>query len=292
MTPRLSVSIPTYQAGRFLRRTLSALCAQSEPSLEILVCDDHSSDATLDIARSQDDARVRVIENGERLGLAANWNRAVAEATGEFVCLFGQDDTADAEWAGTLCDRLAAHPSAGMVFGRRRFVFDDDQSRATLGEFFEQRYPAMLAPFYATLDRLADDLVPAELMLEAAMQHRFEINLIGEPSFVVFRRTHSAAIGGFDTTMRQLIDWEFWTRFFAVGPIVTVREVLGSYHLHADGASTENAPLAKHYRELDYLLGVVLPRFAAHLDAGQTAALIGRRAEARQLAIEHERRDD
>ena len=283
----LSVCIPTWNAEAQIARTITSLLAQRETDLDIHICDDASSDATVELARGFDDARISVHENRERLGLAGNWNRALSHARGELLCLFGQDDVAYPNWASELVGLLDRTPQAGLAFGRRDFVFDDEVSRETLEPFFAKEYPEKLAPFY----RRIEELVPTRLIVEEAMRYRFEINLIGEPSFVVFRASHPATKTGFARELGQLIDWEFWTRFFLSGPIAQSPNKVGAYHLHAKGASFGNTALAVHYREVGLLLDRVLGVQNA-LSNEQAQRLQEHRSLVAERQREHEAQND
>lgn len=279
---KLSVCVPTYNGSAFLRSCLASVLAQDE-DLELLVGDDASTDDTLDVARGFADTRVRVHAFQSRAGLAGNWNRLLQLAQGEFVSLVGQDDHVRPTWAQTLVGLLDRHPEATLAFGRRAFAFEDDESRAAVGDFFEHRYPAMLAPFHAAIG----ELIPSSQMIEQAMRFCFEINLIGEPSFVVVRRDTPAVRAGFDAGMSQLIDWEFFTRHFVHTPIAHSPALVGTYRIHARAASIGNAPLARHYREFDHLLHVVRRRFEARLTAAQAGQLADRHREVERLVAEH-----
>lgn len=291
---RLTFCVPTWNGAPFLERTLAALLAVQGAALEVIVGDDASDDGSAELARAfarrRDDARVQVHAFRERLGLAGNWNRTLRLARGDYVCLFGQDDLCRPDFAQRLVGRLERHPGCALAFGRRDFVIADEQSRAAMGDFFERRYPEMMKPFEARVRELGE-VIPARVMLDEALRFQFEINLIGEPSFAVFRRDHPAVAAGFDERMQQMIDWEFFTRFFAVGPVARCHDVVGSYHVHARGSSLANARLSRHYREFDHLLGVVLERFAVALTAADRTALDARREEVRRLAIEHAARE-
>ena len=282
MTPLVSVCVPTYNGARYLAACLDSLLDQSLKDLEILVGDDASTDDTLQVARSREDPRVRVFEFENRAGLARNWNRTLSQARGKYVSLVGQDDHVTQNWAERLVDLLEAHSEADLAFGRREFEVADEHSRRVVGDFFEQRYPAMLESFY----RQIETVIPTDVMVAAAMEHRFEINLIGEPSFTMVRREHPATRAGFDVSMRQMLDWEFVTRFFADRPVLHCAEILGTYRIHAAAASIDNAPLSLHYREYDYFLGIVLGRFQVRLDPEQTHVLEQRREEVRILEQE------
>jgi glycosyltransferase involved in cell wall biosynthesis len=284
---RLSVCIPTYNGSDYLLMCLESVLAQQGVDLQVIVGDDASTDATVALANSIDHPALEVHSFPERLGLAGNWNRTCALADGDYFSLVGQDDRVDGHWAARLVGLLEEHPEANLAFGRRRFEFADEESRKVVGDFFENRYPKMLEPFYSSIGTIIE---PSQ-MIAAAMGHCFEINLIGEPSFVMIRRSAAGFAEGFDESMRQMIDWEFFTRMFVDRPILHCPEPVGTYHIHARASSIENAPLSKHYREYDYLLGKTLQRFAGHLSSAQESALQERRDQVRDLAKEWAERE-
>ena len=261
-------------------RCLASVLAQQGVELEVVIGDDASDDDTLAVAREVDDPRVAVHGFGERAGLAGNWNRCWQLAQGDYAALVGQDDWLEPDWGRSLVGLLEAHPDADLAFGRRRFEFADAEARAAIGEFFEREYPAILARFYARIS----DVVPPRVMIEEALRHRFEINLIGEPAFSVVRRKSPAAREGFHPDLAQLVDWEFAMRFFIDRPILHCPRELGVYRIHASGASVENVP--RHYAECVVLLSSVLRRFGNRLTDEQRRALGVRRDEVRRLAAD------
>jgi glycosyltransferase involved in cell wall biosynthesis len=287
---RLTFCVPTWNGAHFLPTTLRALLGVRGTEVDVVVGDDASEDGSADVAwrvaSELGDRRVTVHAFRERLGLAGNWNRVLRLARGDFVCLFGQDDRCRPDFAEKLVGLLQRHRDCALAFGRREFELADEESYRGVGDFFERRYPQMLAPFEARL-RAVGEAIPAPVMIEEAMRFGFEINLIGEPSFCIVRRDHPAVAQGFDERMHQMVDWEFFTRFFADGPIARCHDVVGTYHIHARGSSLANARLARHYHEYVYLIGVTLARFARRLAPEQVRALEERRLEVQRLALEH-----
>ncbi len=277
----LSVLVPTWNGEATLGRTLECLLSQEGPELEILVCDDASTDGTVQAALAFGDRRIEVHRNRERAGIVGNWNRGLGLVRGKYVAVVGQDDEVDPGWARSLVDLLERHPEADLAFSRRRFVYDDEESRKVVGHFFSGIYPEMLRAFYGRIG----EVIPPEVMFREALVHHFRINLIGEPSFVIFRRENPAVEEGFDPLMTQMMDWEFFTRFFKDKPILHCPKVLGTYHIRGKGASVDNAKnLVRHHREFDHLLELVLERFRAFLDEESRALLREKQREARQEA--------
>jgi glycosyltransferase involved in cell wall biosynthesis len=276
--PRLSVCVPTRNGAPWIGETLRALLALEFPSFEVVVGDDASTDGTPDLADAFDDPRVRVHRFRDWVGLGANWNRTLQLARGEYVALVCQDDLVSPQWASRLIDLLDTHGDADLAFCRRSFRFEDAAAREALTGFFSDRYPQMLRRFYERIGAV----IPPDLMVEESLKHLFEINLIGEPSFAILRRNARAVQQGFNPSLQQMIDWEFFTRFFD-RPVLHCPETLGVFRLHAGGTTRTNS-LRRHYEEYAFLLGVVAERFHRYWTDEQRAALEARRSEIRSLA--------
>ena len=104
---RLSISVcmATYNGAEFIVEQLKSILAQLPESSEVVIADDGSTDATLELVRSLGDARIRVIASeGMRLGPIYNLERALASAKGEVIFLSDQDDV----WLPEKVDRCLA----------------------------------------------------------------------------------------------------------------------------------------------------------------------------------------
>ena len=96
----ISVAMATFNGGRYLREQLDSIRRQSLLPAELVVCDDGSSDDTVEILRRfAADAPFKVVidAHGQRLGFTPNFLRAVAHCTGDIVALCDQDDVWDEE---------------------------------------------------------------------------------------------------------------------------------------------------------------------------------------------------
>ena len=129
-TPSVSVVIPTYNEASIIEDRLSNLLTTDYPHdrLEILIADD-STDDTGSRARSffdtiDSEATLRVIDTGNRGGVAAALNKAIPVASGEIV--FRTD--ADAQLAPDAIPKavsVLADPSVSGVTGRQTDVIGD-----------------------------------------------------------------------------------------------------------------------------------------------------------------------
>jgi glycosyltransferase involved in cell wall biosynthesis len=121
----LSVALCTYNGARFLPEQLASLTAQTRLPDEVVVCDDASTDGTIDVVRAFAAAApfpVRVETGTETLGSTPNFARAIAPCTGDFIALADQDDVWHPDKLATLEAVLLARPDAGLAFGNARLI--------------------------------------------------------------------------------------------------------------------------------------------------------------------------
>jgi glycosyltransferase involved in cell wall biosynthesis len=128
-TPLVSVLVANYNYARFLPEALGGLRQQSYERIEVIVCDDGSTDDSLVVLRglAAKDTRVRFVakENG---GVASALNAAFAESRGELVCLLDADDVFYPEKVARLVAFARSRPAAGL-FLHGMDVVDEARSR-------------------------------------------------------------------------------------------------------------------------------------------------------------------
>lgn len=90
--PRVSVIVPAHNAARTIAETLRSIQAQTYRDYEVVVCDDASSDDTVERVRSLNDPRVHVVAAPRNLGPAGARNIALSYASGELIAFLDSDD--------------------------------------------------------------------------------------------------------------------------------------------------------------------------------------------------------
>ncbi|MBA2377369.1 MAG: glycosyltransferase family 2 protein [Actinomycetota bacterium] len=125
---RLSVAMPIYNGAEYVGEQMESLAAQSRPPDELVVCDDNSSDDSVEIiAAFAGEAPFPVIlhENSENLGYARNAKKAVGHCGGEVVFLCDHDDVWLPEKVGMYEEAFSARPDVGGVFSNAEVVDKD-----------------------------------------------------------------------------------------------------------------------------------------------------------------------
>ena len=103
---KISIAMATYNGERFLLEQLQSIALQTCLPFELVVCDDGSSDHTINILETftkQAPFRVRIFENSERLGYGDNFLRAANLCEGDWIGFCDQDDI----WLPEKCEVVA-----------------------------------------------------------------------------------------------------------------------------------------------------------------------------------------
>ncbi len=125
MSPRVSVLIPCYNAGRFLKDAVDSVLAQTYQDFEIIVADDGSTDDTATVAATL--PRIRYVHHEHR-GISATRNLALSHARGEFITFLDADDL----WATDKLEKqvtyMDSHPDCVLVFTQAKNFFHGDEN--------------------------------------------------------------------------------------------------------------------------------------------------------------------
>jgi len=129
----LSVAMCTYNGARFLAEQLESIATQTRLPDELVVCDDCSTDGSVEILKSftrHSPFAVRLEINEVNLGSTKNFEKAIELCQGEVIALADQDDI----WYSNKLERIAAvfadRASVGVVFSDAEIV---DENRVALG---------------------------------------------------------------------------------------------------------------------------------------------------------------
>jgi GT2 family glycosyltransferase len=113
----VSVTIVTYNSGRFIKRCLESILDQDYLFKEVIVVDNNSTDGTIDILEPFED-RCRIIYNEENIGFAAAQNQAIAASSAEWVLTLNPDVLLLQGFIGALVNAGNLDPQVGTVCGK------------------------------------------------------------------------------------------------------------------------------------------------------------------------------
>src|SRR5437588_8120363 len=114
---RVSVTIVTFNSGRFIKRCLESVLVQRYANKEVIVIDNASTDGTVDILEQFED-RCQIIYNDENIGFAAAQNQAISLGTGDWVLTLNPDVLLLPNFIQALVDTGQMDSKIGTVCGK------------------------------------------------------------------------------------------------------------------------------------------------------------------------------
>jgi glycosyltransferase involved in cell wall biosynthesis len=90
--PFVTVLMPIYNGSEFLGEAIESILNQTYSDFEFLIIDDGSTDQSIDLIKTYDDPRIRLIMNKKNIGQSATLNKGLDLARGEYIARMDQDD--------------------------------------------------------------------------------------------------------------------------------------------------------------------------------------------------------
>lgn len=192
-SPALSVIIPTYNRARELPRAIKSVQAQSLRDLEIIVCDDCSTDDTASIveALAASDPRIRYFRTPVNKGPAAARNMGFSESRADFITTLDSDDVFISERKLEEELRIVRALIGGTYFPiafSRRIILNSDLARIHPGD------------------------TPSRPIAEGNLLAPILARSVDIPLNFVFPKALLTEIGGYDPNIPLYEDWDLKIR--------------------------------------------------------------------------------
>jgi glycosyltransferase involved in cell wall biosynthesis len=226
--PSFSIVIAAYQAAGFIGEALESAFAQTVAPLEVIVCDDGSSD-DLEGALAPYRERLKLVRQENR-GEGAAKNAAAKMASGDFIAMLDADDVYLPNRLEELGRLAVARPDLDILVS--------DALVECEGRVLRRAYDESWS--FEIEDQRRGILERCFILGHAAV-----------------RRERFSAVGGFDDAMRTVADWDLWIRLILAGSRAgLVPEPLAHYRVRAGSLSTDTeAILRGKVRCLERALG-------------------------------------
>jgi glycosyltransferase involved in cell wall biosynthesis len=199
-SPLVTVVIPAFNKAAYLDDAVHSVLAQDYPHIELLVFDDGSTDDTEGVLKRYGNRFYW--ESHENMGQSATLNKGWRMSRGEILSYLSADDVLRPGCVRAAVEAMQAHP--GVVLTYCDFELIDPLSRpirTVRAENFD--YRRMVAEFVCT-----------------------------PGPGVFFRRTAFERAGGWDASLRQMPDYEYWLRLGLLGDFRRIPRTLAAFRVH------------------------------------------------------------
>lgn len=204
----VSILIASYQKGEWLADCLWSAFSQTYKPTEIIICDNGSTDQSLDIINSFSGAPNLVVSiYKDRLGIARAANKNIEKASGEYICFLDGDDLMRPEHVDNMMRSVGKNPDADMIYGKI---------------------------FYETADKVLHSEYEPDIDL---IFDKCSIPLVG----CIIKKSLFEELGGLDEKIGYSVDWEFIIRVIKAGKKIVKGYDTGYLHRDIDPRSYGHA---------------------------------------------------
>lgn len=228
--PLVSICIPTYNGQKFIAEAMDAAIKQTYRPLEIVVSDDASKDATLEIIKSfqnKTDIPIHIFTH-KPSGIGANWNNCIVNSNGEYIKFLFQDDTIESNCIEKMVKYAVKSNNIGLVYSKRNFIYNEnDKKNIEWVKLYENLHLSWHK------NNIVDGKInKGVVLLKDDSLLSFPENKIGEPTAVLLKKEVFDTVGYFSEVLKQTLDIEFWYRLMKHYDIIFIDAKLVSFRLH------------------------------------------------------------
>lgn len=232
MYPLVSVIIPVYNRENTIMRALDSVLMQTYSNIEVIIVDDCSTDATVQVVEGCKDARVKILRLPSNCGANAARNRGIEIAKGILIAFQDSDD----EWIADKLDKQVNYMLETNVEASYcpYSLYEDNKWKIVPSNYKDRNF--------------------CEVNLTQTLK---KDNVVGTPTLIVKKKVF-AEIGLFDEEIKRFQDYEFILRMAKRYRIGYIDEPLVKAYRTKKSLSTNNNVLADTYiklleRHIDFL---------------------------------------
>ncbi len=221
--PQITVALPVYNGEQYIALAIKSVLAQTFIDFELLILDNCSTDNTLDIIKTFNDPRIRLIINPKNLGMIGNWNLAVSLATGKYIKILSHDDLLA---PGCLAEQINGflkyqNQNIGIVTCKKRIINESG---------------VVVMPGFGLFGFTR--IINGRHAIKKSM--RAGRNIIGEPSVVLLDAKILRASGDFEQP-QFTPDIKMWFKMLTGSNLLFLNKSLASYRISSTSTSTSVA---------------------------------------------------
>jgi hypothetical protein len=223
--PLITVALPTHnRSEQLFRAAFESILSQTYQNIEIIVADNSST--TVDVAQivaSYGDPRVRYHRHPVNIGMAANWSWCVAEAAGDWISVFHDDDLMVPDHIRNVAKMARRYPEATLQFSAMQLI--DGHGSPKEDPYWNHTMPR-------------DSPQPGQLLVDyIAANFR---NVICAPCVAVQGKVYKTALP-FSSAPQFSTDLNMWLRILTTpGASFVAHRELGVYYRLHDGQMTKD----------------------------------------------------
>lgn len=256
-TPLVTVLVPSYNHGGYIRERIESILRQNYPAVELIVIDDASGDDSDQIIKSLQAVHgFKYLRNSRNSGTPfAAWERICRLAMGDYIWVCESDDVAEPEFLRTAVNRLRAQPDAVMFYSSSLVINEVSEVIGHTDSYFHDTWKE------TRWDKDFSAVGPLELV-----QFQMRGQIVPNMSSALFTSTaFRKAYTPFLKRLRLTGDWLFVGDVMKQGRVEYCHDALSRFRKHAV-TSRVRVKSARSQAEF------ILTKYRLHTSTGQSIA--------------------
>jgi glycosyltransferase involved in cell wall biosynthesis len=137
---KVTVLMPVYNAEKYLSEAIESILGQTYKDFEFLIMNDGSSDRSVELIQSYQDARIKLVNNAKNIGLSPTLNIGIGLAVGKYIARMDSDDISLPTRLEKQMGFMEAHPEYAMVSTWARTISEDGKFKRENRRFHKYSY--------------------------------------------------------------------------------------------------------------------------------------------------------
>jgi glycosyltransferase involved in cell wall biosynthesis len=240
--PEISIIIPNYNHGLFLKRRIDSVLAQTFTDYELIILDDCSTDNSCEIIESyRSNPKVSQIEfNTKNSGNTfLQWQKGISISKGKYIWIAESDDWCEPTLLQELYEPLSKN--VNLVIGFCQSIYVDSSDRI----------------IWKTQNNFIKEIVDGP---DFAVKNMMATNAISNASMVLFRKDVTEKADPAYTKMKYCGDWLFWTSICFSGKLFISGKYLNYYFRHGNNVATNSEMEGHDFLEGNLIFKYILER--------------------------------
>ena len=236
----VSVIVPNYNHGKYLRKRIDSILAQTYQDFELILLDDKSTDDSIDIIKSyQADVHVsHIVINDKNTGNPFyQWKKGIELSKGDLIWIAESDDIADKDFLMILISLMNSNPDAVIAFSHS-FLIDEEGCQIDK-DFHGHSNPDEVKVF--------DGEKFARYIMTTC-------NYIFNASMVLFKKSAFTNVSNTFMQYRTCGDWAFWMEICLQGKVIEVGKRLSCFRQHENKVTARAGQTGKDWLDVARLL--------------------------------------
>ena len=214
--PLVSVLLPAYNAEKYISEAINSILNQTYENFELIIVNDGSKDATLEVISSHKNPRIKLINLAENKGISDCLNIAISNANGKYLARMDCDDIAMTNRFALQVKFLESHPEY-VVCGSSIIIFNPNNNQCFVP--YPQNHEAILTSLKLHERSICH---PTAMLRASALKSHY----------ITYSNKHPHAE-----------DYHLWTQLSVIGKMHNINKPLLRYRHHSAQVSMSHSEL-------------------------------------------------